>query len=150
MPLLARISHHLDLYRYWLAKRGSRPMPARSDINPGDIPALLPYLGLVNKVVGQFRWRLTGTGVADKIGRNLTGTVVGSHANNAPESVAALQSIFERTFASAHPVFATGEYKAISGTPHCTLDRRRNPQTIAATIRGLWIQKGMIFPRRKD
>src|SRR5258706_9352332 len=111
MPLLARISHHLDLYRYWLAKRGSRPMPARSDINPGDIPALLPYLGLVNKVVGQFRWRLTGTAVADKIGRNLTGTVVGSQITNAPESVAALQSIFERTFASAHPVFATGEHK---------------------------------------
>jgi hypothetical protein len=26
MPLRAPISHHLDLYPYWLAKRGSRSM----------------------------------------------------------------------------------------------------------------------------
>jgi hypothetical protein len=48
------ISHHLDLYRYWLSKRASLTMPARSDINPADIPALLPYRMLVGKVDDRF------------------------------------------------------------------------------------------------
>jgi hypothetical protein len=117
MPTHAPVSHHLDLYRYWLAKRGSSPMPARSDINPADFPALLPYLGLVNKVDGQFRWRLVGTAAVREIGRDPTGSIVGSF-NSTPESAAALQSIFERTFACAHPVFATGEFKTGTGTNH--------------------------------
>jgi hypothetical protein len=57
MPLRAPISNHLDLYRYWLAKRGSRTMPSRSSLDPVDVPALLPYLGLVDKVVGQYRYQ---------------------------------------------------------------------------------------------
>ena len=44
MPMLAPVSFHLDLYRYWLAKRGNGIMPARGDLEPGDIGLLLPYL----------------------------------------------------------------------------------------------------------
>jgi hypothetical protein len=120
MPMKAPISHHLDLYRYWLAKRASRTMPARSDISPGDFPALLPYLGLVNKVDDQFRWRLVGTAAVREIGRDLTGSIVGSY-NSSPGSAAALQSIFERAFESAHPVFATGEHKTKWGIHNLSL-----------------------------
>ena len=28
------VRYHLDLYSYWLSKRGFRRMPARSDLNP--------------------------------------------------------------------------------------------------------------------
>jgi hypothetical protein len=111
MPLRAPISNHLDLYRYWLAKRGSRTMPSRSSLDPMDIPALLPYLGLVDKVVGQYRYRLMGTAVVKELGRDLTGAFVGSSFSKAPESVAALQSIYERVFNTAQPVFATCEHK---------------------------------------
>src|SRR5258706_6731263 len=95
----APMSHHLDLYRYWLAKRGSCTMPARSDINPADIPALLPYLGLVNKVDDQFRHRLVGTAVAQEIGHDPTGSVVGSYAPEAayaPQAAAVAHAPFER------------------------------------------------------
>src|ERR1700730_6790786 len=44
MRLQAPISHHLDLYRYCLAKREGRSMPARGDLDAADIPTLLPYL----------------------------------------------------------------------------------------------------------
>ncbi len=50
MPALAPVTHHLDLYAYWRATRGHRMMPARGDLNPGDIPTLLPHLILVDKV----------------------------------------------------------------------------------------------------
>src|SRR5258706_14746428 len=109
------ISHHLDLYRYWLAKRASRTMPARRDLDPGDIPALLPYLMIVDKVDDQFRYRLVGTATAREIGHDPTGSLVGSYAL---ECAAAARAIYGRTFASAHPVFAIGEHKTPLGAIH--------------------------------
>ena len=111
------MSHHLDLYRYWLVKRGGRPMPARSDINPADIPALLPYLMIVDKVDGLFRWRLVGSAAVREVGRDPTGSIVGSHASS-PEAAAAVLAVYERVFTTAHPVFATGEFKVMSGANH--------------------------------
>jgi hypothetical protein len=108
MPEPAPISYHLDLYRYWLGKRGSRSMPTRGDIDPAHIPTLLPYISIVHKIDGEFRFRLVGSAVARQFGRDLTGDVVGSHVSNALESIAALKAIGERVFATAHPVFATG------------------------------------------
>ena len=102
------ISHHLDLYRYWLAKRADRSMPARRDINPGDIPALLPHLMIVDKIYGQVRWRVVGTAAVREIGRDPTGSIVG-------ESAAAARAIYERVFTTAHTIFATCEFKAKSG-----------------------------------
>lgn len=67
---------HADLrrlHRYWLSKRGARAHPARADIDPTEIPALLPFLMLVD-VLDQgrkFRFRLVGTAVAR--GRDPTG-----------------------------------------------------------------------------
>jgi hypothetical protein len=78
MSLEAPVSHHLDLYRYWLAKRGGRTMPARSDLEPRGICALLPYLTLLDKADGQYRYRLLGSAAAQEIGRDLTGGFVGS------------------------------------------------------------------------
>jgi hypothetical protein len=95
MSLRAPISHHLDLYRHWLAKRGSRSMPARSDLNPGDICPLLPYLTIVDKVDGQFRWRLVGTAAVQEFGHDPTGGFVGSYLTE-PESAAAARAIYER------------------------------------------------------
>jgi hypothetical protein len=111
----APVSFHLDLYRYWLSKRGGRTMPARGDIDPADIPALLPYLGIVDKIDGQLRYRLVGTDIVRQYGRELTGSFVGSHLSNAPESVAALRTLGERVFTSACPIFMTGQYKTKSG-----------------------------------
>jgi hypothetical protein len=117
MPLGAPISHHLDFYRYWLAKRDGPGMPARSDLNPCDIPKLLPYLTIVDKIDGQFHYRLAGTAVSQELGRDLTGSFVGSYVTP-PEYAAALRAIYERVFTGARPIFTTGEYKAKSGAIH--------------------------------
>ena len=48
---------------YWDAKRGPRPMPARADLDPCDIPELLPNLLLIDVAHDplDFRYRLVGT-----------------------------------------------------------------------------------------
>jgi hypothetical protein len=118
MPLRAPVSHHLDLYRYWLAKCGGRSMPARSDIDPADIPALLPYVSIFHEAEGWFRYRLVGTAIAEQIGRDPTGEIVGAHVSNAGGSVAAVQAIGERVFTTARPVFAITRCANLSGTIH--------------------------------
>jgi hypothetical protein len=117
MPSSAPISHHLALYRYWLAKRAGRAMPARSDIDPAEIPPLLPYLAIVDKVDGQFRYRLVGTVVASELGRDLTGSYVGSYVK-LPEHAAAQRALFKRVFTTARPILTEGQYLTTSGAIH--------------------------------
>ncbi len=58
----APVDRHLDLYGYWLERRGSRAMPARRDIDPvGSIPHLIASLLIVERAGDQFRARLAGS-----------------------------------------------------------------------------------------
>jgi hypothetical protein len=118
MPLRAPLSRHLDLYRYWLSKCGSGKMPARSDINPADIPALLPYLCIVHKVDSQFRYRLVGTAAVEQFGRDLTGSLAISQVGSIPETIAAAQALAERVFANPQPIFTTGQFQTKLGALH--------------------------------
>src|SRR5215472_8056847 len=101
----APASHHLDLYRYWLSKRGARIMRARGDINPADISLLLPYLLVVERAGDQFRYRQVGRTIVEAVGYDATGVTVGSYIA-APETAAELRAIFGRVFTAAGPVFA--------------------------------------------
>lgn len=62
---------------YWLKIRGDREIPQRTELEPLDIPALLPNLCLV-EVLGpnQFRYRLLGNVVISNLTRNLTGQMI--------------------------------------------------------------------------
>lgn len=62
------------LYRYWRLVRGRRFAPGRTDIDPRDIPSLLPVLALIDVVTGnRFRFRLAGDDVTAQFGRGLIG-----------------------------------------------------------------------------
>jgi hypothetical protein len=111
----APVSHHLDLYRYWLSKCGSRHMPARCDLSPSEITALLPFLMIVGKPGGQLRYRLVGTAVVQTMGYDATGSAVGSYLVS-PKDVVEARAIFERVFTGARPLFSTGEFIFKSGT----------------------------------
>jgi hypothetical protein len=65
----------LSLRDYWLAIKGDRPLPERSDLEPSDIPRLLPYLALteVHHQPLRFRYRLVGTRITEMAGRDATG-----------------------------------------------------------------------------
>lgn len=65
----------LRLFEYWRSKCVDRRFPRRRDIDPLQIPDLLPNLFLVEVLpeAPWFRYRLTGTHI-DKIhGQNITG-----------------------------------------------------------------------------
>lgn len=71
-PILRALRDH------WLALKGKRAMPSRADIEPTDIPALLPHIVLVD-VFGAppaFRYRLIGTAVTKIAGRDATGRIL--------------------------------------------------------------------------
>ena len=63
-------------YDYWDQRRGERAMPARVDLDPADIPKLLPYVILTDVVSAEpldFRYRLIGTAICQRIARDYTG-----------------------------------------------------------------------------
>ena len=58
----ARLQDALD---YWRLKSAGRSVPRRADIDPLDIPKLLPHLMLVEgSSVCRYRYRLIGTEAA--------------------------------------------------------------------------------------
>lgn len=63
-------------FDYWRRKAASagRAMPARRDIDPGEIPRLLPDVMLVDVLPGgRYRYRLIGTANTDAHGINASG-----------------------------------------------------------------------------
>ncbi|HUN47384.1 MAG TPA: PAS domain-containing protein [Stellaceae bacterium] len=66
-PILA------ETLAYWRRQRGERAMPSRRDIDPIEIPKLLPHLQLVEVIGARFRYRLIGTALAQAFGRDYTG-----------------------------------------------------------------------------
>lgn len=63
------------LYAYWNELRAGRAMPARADIDPVDIPRLLPNLLLldVEPDTGRLKVRVAGTSVVEMYGSDYTG-----------------------------------------------------------------------------
>ncbi len=60
---------------YWFDMCGGRPMPARRDINPIEIPSALAQIWLCDYLSesGRFRYRLAGEEINDFWGFNLGG-----------------------------------------------------------------------------
>ncbi len=68
-----------QVYQYWDAKRGSRLMPSRADIDPVDLSFCLGYLCLAEVVNGarlRFRFRVDGSNCVGLSGIELTGKFV--------------------------------------------------------------------------
>nr|WP_298683824.1 PAS domain-containing protein [uncultured Dongia sp.] len=61
--LRCRAPKNRELLDYWLGKRGARRMPSRSDIDPTEIPDLLPHIMMTELTYEPFRarYRLVGT-----------------------------------------------------------------------------------------
>jgi len=114
----APVSHHLRLYDYWLGKCGSRRMPARSDLDPSEITPLLPYIIIVDRADDQFRYRLMGTAVVHELGRDLTGTAVGSYIGEPKSANAGVRDVYKRAWTNAQPVFASGQFYFRTGSIH--------------------------------
>ncbi|MEO3431148.1 PAS domain-containing protein [Pelagibius sp. CAU 1746] len=81
LDLARDLPRYPDLCRvldYWKSKKAGRTMPARADIDPVEIPRLLPRVMLVDVESGpagelDFRYRLSGTGISNVHGYDATG-----------------------------------------------------------------------------
>jgi hypothetical protein len=102
------------LYDYWHLKRGTRAMPARSDLDPADMKALLPHLILIDVVPDERRYvyRLVGTREVEMRGSDPTGKAVKDayYAESAGETVAYL----DRVVKTRAPVLYRGTYQPTS------------------------------------
>ena len=68
-----------QLYEYWDGKRGDRPMPARADLDPIDMRAVIGNVILVDVIAGEplkFRIRLHGTNLSEQVRFDLTGKML--------------------------------------------------------------------------
>src|SRR5258708_6705187 len=66
------------LHDYWTEKRGLRRMPARGDVDPLELKAVLPHILLIDvaRTPLDFRFRLAGTRTYHIFGVDLTGRSV--------------------------------------------------------------------------
>jgi hypothetical protein len=67
------------LWEYWNAARGDRAMPHRADIDPAQIPKLLPHVIMYTVMPdGGYTIRLVGEEIVSFVGRNATGSKAGA------------------------------------------------------------------------
>ena len=108
-PMLSR------LYAYWNGKRGGKPFPGRSDLDPVDIPLLLPSVFLVAVHHDPFDlvFRLAGTVLTGCYGGELTGR---SLIELPSTGVSDLFREAARTVHAGHPVLLSGPVTTLAET----------------------------------
>jgi hypothetical protein len=104
------------LHDYWLHKRGSRALPAWSDIHPGEIPRLLPNLIVAGVEYDPFRirYRLAGTLITEFRGA-ITGHALGEVPWSSPVGQAVVMEGFKRVVAERIPLFSEVDITTRSG-----------------------------------
>ena len=95
---------------YWERQRGDRPMPRRADINPADIPKLLPYIRLTEVVDGgaRYRYRLVGTAIVSAYGNEHTGRYLDDVLSGERRSF--VEGLYRMVCAGKRPIYAKTYY----------------------------------------
>lgn len=105
-PLLA------ELYGYWSNCRGERFAPARGDIDPVDIPHLLPHIALSEIVSDgdgrRFRCRLAGTQIEERFGCSLTNRYLDEVKYGRYHDY--IIGLYERIIAEQAPIYSEGSF----------------------------------------
>ena len=93
-----------SLYDYWASRRCGRAMPGRADLDPIDIPSLLPNVFMVDvPPSGPMTYRVFGTALVALFGRELTGRPLGEGV--LPQAVAEVLSRYGRIVAERRPFY---------------------------------------------
>ena len=98
---------------YWRQKRNGRTMPSRRDIDPSEIPKLLPHLQLIDIVRDRFRYRLIGTALVDAYGKNYTGQFVDEFFDKSRSQF--ITEIYNSIVAARQPGFLRSRYVTAKG-----------------------------------
>jgi hypothetical protein len=93
-------------YDYWRCKAAGRPLPRRGDIDPTEIPKLLPDVMLVDVLPeGRYRYRLIGTENAQAHGINATGRYL-DEVLPGPEYRAHVLGLYNKSVAARRALYS--------------------------------------------
>jgi hypothetical protein len=119
---------------YWERVRGTRAMPRRSDLDPVDIPRLLPFVMLVDVLADplDFRFRLIGSAIQAIIARNY----VGRRFSELPHMVKGnmIWAEYETVVSRHRPVAAILDYvgvdRYVQGVRHCLMPLSKDDRDV--------------------
>ena len=115
------------LYLYWLTRAGDRPMPARADLDPLDMPKLaLKDMGLIDVIEAgrDFHYRLVGTHNVSRMGLDITGRRASAVYQG--QYLDFLMAIYREVVARRTCILSIGEF-AIAGPSNLSTTRLLMP-----------------------
>ncbi len=119
-PLVERSRILGPLYAYWSSK-AQDGLPHRRDIDPAEIPALLPNLHVVHRdEAGEFRFGLTGGAIVSHYGTNVANKLF-KDVLKGPR-LAAARRHHSLAWDSRRPLWCRNRYFA-EGLPECVVTR---------------------------
>ncbi len=103
------------LFDYWNARRGDRTMPARSEIDPVDMPpTILPCLYiLAAECDGQLRFRLSGTRLIEVFGRDPSGKILDEVLED--QDLVNARRSYRKVMETAQPWYSCVTYRVHEG-----------------------------------
>ena len=94
-----------EAFDYWRRQSAGKAMPRRVDIDPLDIPKLLPHVMVVEVLPsGRYRYRLIGTENTDAQGVNATGRYL-DEVLPGPEYKAHVLGLYDECVRSRRPLY---------------------------------------------
>jgi hypothetical protein len=123
------------LYLYWREKTAARPMPARADLDPLEMPkAALRDMGLIDVVDDglDFRYRLVGTNNVSRMGLDITGRLASQVYQG--EYRAFLMAIYREVVDTRSCILSIGQF-SIAGPTSLSTTRLLMP--LSATGRAV-------------
>ena len=113
------------LLRYWVEKSAGLTMPFRRQIEPIEIPGILPITLLADVTPAGARMRLLGTEATNAYGSEIRNCLVSDIQFG--EFTVSWQDAFSRVVQSARPAYATGTYNR--GAEFCRVETVLTPLT---------------------
>src|SRR5690606_1565782 len=136
----------LRFHDYWRSKCRGDLLPGRQDIDPLDIPELLPHITMIDVVRGddalRFRFRLVGTANVQIAGREHTGAFIEEVFE--PAQVAQLREIYGTIVATREPHFWRAHLGAAGGPP---VDYARLMVPLATDGKTVDLLMGLFIPQ---
>jgi hypothetical protein len=143
-----RIAHPLllTLYDYWLARRGDQIAMLRADLDPIEIPHLLPNLILSDVGDGgrAIRYRVVGTEIVTAHGSDYTGKTIEELTTGS--TVAFTQTLYSIIVSQGMPVYSEGNFRW-AGKEHRWTKRLHLPLSHDGKIIDM-VLAGQVFEER--
>jgi hypothetical protein len=103
-------------YDYWRLKRAGRRMPSRRDIDPTEIPRLLPNVMIVEMLDEgtRYRFRLAGSAITAAFGRPITGGFVHDLAQGRYRSF--IEGLYRDIYLNRRCILSESPYDNVRGS----------------------------------